>query len=52
MNPTTAAKITFQGKPAKKTTNNPDAMIKVAVPKSGCFKINAPGTMTRARATK
>ena len=43
---------TRHDRPAKNTTNKPEAIIKVAVPKSGCFKIKATGTMMMAMAPK
>ena len=43
---------TRHDRPAKNTTNKPEAIINVAVPKSGCFKIKATGTMMMAMAPK
>ena len=40
-----------QDKPANKSTNNPDAAISSAVPKSGCIKIRPKGTNIRAMPT-
>ena len=52
MKRTTEAKMTFHGSPAKKTTNRPEAIIRVAVPRSGCLRISMTGTMTNISAIR
>ena len=41
--PITAAKISHQLIPAKNTTNKPDALTKIDVPKSGCIATSKVG---------
>ena len=49
---TRAARMTFQGRPAKKTTKRPEAMMRVAVPRSGCLRMRKTGTMTMTVAVR
>ena len=50
--PTTAARISHQLIPAKNTTNKPDALTRIDVPKSGWMATSKVGTIIIAIAIK